>query len=118
MSYRNDQTIQRLYEYMNFVSKTARARNPSAASNASPKLGWFETFVFENPIPFGMNWFISKAEIERMRQALNTCPLRKPDGDDGIFDNCKQIEYFKEWWNRTEADTPSGSTAPSAPMEK
>ena len=118
MSYRNDQTIQRLYEYMNFVSKTARARNPSAASNASPKLGWFETFVFENPIPFGMNWFISKAEIERMRQALNTCPLRKPDGDDGIFDNCKQIEFFKEWWNRTEADTPSGSTAPSAPMEK
>ena len=73
MSYRNDQQIQRLIEVFNTREPADAETGRVAPESTEPKAGWFESFVFENPIPFGMNWFISCAEIARMKEAMTTC---------------------------------------------
>ena len=97
MSYRNDQQIQRLIAYFN----SAHGKGENGRGVPRPtrtRAGWFETFVFENPIPFAMNWFISPHEIDRMRQAMTTCARRTAHSGEVVIDNCEQLELLKEWW--------------------
>src|SRR5208337_2300194 len=53
MAFRNDEQLRDLDDVLN---------------GASP--GMFRVFVFENPVDFAMNWFISKDDIDRMRDRI------------------------------------------------
>jgi hypothetical protein len=71
MAFRNDELVRQLDDDLN-------GRAP----------GMFETFVFENPVPFGMNWFISRHDIAAMRRTVDV------DG------NRQEMCRLSDWWPR------------------
>lgn len=96
MSYRNDEQIRELDDYFN--GHAAVVRPPG-----TPR--FFETVIFENPVPFGMNWFISRDEIDRMRESLGyeaDRPRRARAatlGDATVrASNVRQLEALRSWW--------------------
>ena len=125
MSYRNDEQIQLLDETFNCRSMIEEEgdRSDVDRSRRKEEPGWFESFVFENSVPFGMNWFVSKAEIERMQTSFD-----HQEGDDGPAEqptklsrsharqeslerqardqNTAQLALFEKWWNRPQEVGP------------
>ena len=78
------------------------------------KNGWFETFIFENPLSFGMNWLITNGEIDEMKSCF--------DPDIGLQDqnnwipsrnNLDQLERLKAWWQDQQDPTEDAAAAGS-----
>ena len=96
MSYRNDEQVRTLDNFFNTrwtslggtVDRTRRAGEP----------GWFETFIFENPIPFGMNWFVTRDEIRRMRTCMND-EIQDPKDRRVFENNRRQKLLLVKWWS-------------------
>ena len=96
MSYRNDEQIRELDDYFN---GHATAKRPPG----TPR--FFETVIFENPVPFGMNWFISRDEIDRMRESLGYEADRPRRARAATLadatvraSNVRQLEALRSWW--------------------
>ena len=135
MSYRNDEQIQLLDETFNgrYMIETEDGAQRGGPHSRKEEPGWFESFVFENSVPFGMNWFVSRAEIERMQSSLDP-----PPGDEGQADKRKklsrsharqetlerqardqnmiQLSLFRKWWNREPETEPLSRPSASSPV--
>ena len=85
MSYRNDEQIRVLSNYFNAECK-----------NGHPD--WFKTFIFENPIPFGMNWFITSKEIRRMQESIGDNQPKDPNDQIAFKYNRYQMCLLESWW--------------------
>ena len=70
MSYRNDEQVSLLGETFNtqYESREGDDWKCEDRNQRKGKNGWFDTFVFENPLSFGMNWLITKGEIDEMKK--------------------------------------------------
>jgi hypothetical protein len=91
MSFRNDEQVRALDDLC----------------NQPGKLRFFETFIFENPLGFAMNWFLSEENIADMRRSVGA-------GGDGVaapsaraayqvsIDEGNQLQKQRllEWWGR------------------
>ncbi len=71
--------------------------------NEGTEKRFFETFIFENPIPFGMNWFVTNHEIRLMEQSM------RDDGEfsesDSFRNNHRQKKAFLSWFGNGSAVT-------------
>jgi hypothetical protein len=69
MSFRNDEQVRQLDDFFN-----------------GKQAGMFSSFVFENPVPFGMNWYITGQDIAAMVSTIET------DG------NQVEMDRLIRWW--------------------
>jgi hypothetical protein len=112
MSYRNDEQVSLLGEVFNdrydleSDDWTCVDRVRRKGQN-----GWFETFVFENPLKFGMNWLMTGGEIEEMRKCF--------DPGDGLPANARlsrknlgQLDRLMDWWSDRKDRGAGGQVAP------
>ncbi len=94
--------------------------NAWTGPSAWEKNSWFETFVFENPLSFGMNWLITKGEIDEMKTLFNPDEgLQDDDSRTLSQDNLDQLEMLKAWWQdhqeRVEEVTSTGQDGQADP---
>jgi hypothetical protein len=75
MSFRNDEQVGTLHDYLN-------GRSP----------GMFRSFAFENPTEFAMNWFLSRDDIDLMRD-------RVAAGENG-----REFDRLAGWWGERSGD--------------
>ena len=75
MSFRNDEQVRMLDDHFNGIEP-----------------GLFETFVFENPVAFGLNWFLSERDVAEMARQIQVGP------------NLDELDRLAAWWNRPRGD--------------
>ncbi len=133
MSYRNDEQIQLLDETFNgrYMIEAEDHRSEVDRTREKQEPGWFESFVFENSVPFGMNWFVSRAEIERMQSSLaspldaeghaekhkklNRSHARQETLERQARDqNTAQLDLFRKWWTREPEPEPLSRQSPAS----
>ncbi len=71
MSFRNDEQVRMLDDHFNAIEP-----------------GLFETFVFENPVAFALNWFLSEHDVAEMARQI------------GEGHNLAELERLAAWWKR------------------
>jgi hypothetical protein len=76
MSFRNDEQLRVLNDYFNGQSA-----------------GMFQSFEFENPTSFAMNWFLSQEDIDSMKRIVST-------GWNG-----QELDRLAKWWVNGAAGT-------------
>jgi hypothetical protein len=91
MSFRNDEQVRALDDLC----------------NQPGKFGFFETFIFENPLGFAMNWFLSEENIADMRRSIGAradgmaAPSAKAADQANVDDNNQlQKQRLLDWWAR------------------
>lgn len=72
------------------------------------RLGFFQTFVFENSVDFAMNWFLSERDIDDMRRSIGAPlpddvaarPIVAPTHKERDFwdANLKAKRELQQWW--------------------
>lgn len=116
MSYRNDEQVSLLGQTFNTYCEIGEGDDWKCVdrNQRKGKNGWFETFIFENPLSFGMNWLITNGEIDEMKSCF--------DPDIGLQDqnnwipsrnNLDQLERLKAWWQDQQAPTEDAAAAGS-----
>ncbi len=136
MSYRNDEQIQLLDDTFNcrYIVEDGDYRVEVNHTREKGEPGWFESFVFENSVPFGMNWFVSAAEIDRMKTSLHQ-PLRnngqanpRPKVSrsharqqtlerEARDQNMANLDHFKKWWIQSPESDPERSSVALRPFK-
>ena len=91
MSFRNDEQIRAIDEFLNYPP-----HGPAVVNPAQPR--FFETFIFEDPVPFGMNWFLTLSDIEKMQETLKT-------------DCAPEVQRLADWWNHRPKRPPARAEA-------
>ena len=108
MSYRND-------EQLSLLEAEFNSRKPgSGPANDSNEFRFFETFVFENPIDFAMNWFIDPSEVQRMAGSLEREIQSDKDGW-AHKHNIEQLLAFEKLWSPGRESPEAGVSASDLP---
>ena len=113
MSYRNDEQVSLLGETFNIRYESGEGVNWKCLdrSHRREKNGWFESFVFENPLSFGMNWLITKGEIDEMKNLFHPDHgLQDRDSQTLSHNNLDQLERLKAWWQEHQETVEESSS--------
>ncbi len=94
MSFRNDQLVRVLDDTLNHNDERR----------------FFETFIFENPAEFAMNWFVSDDDIRAMQYSIGASDVTTNPAEPGDSNaraaqhdidqaNAQQKQLLIDWWN-------------------
>ena len=116
MSYRNDEQVSLLGETFNTHCEFGEGDDRKCVDRIQRKgkNGWFDTFVFENPLSFGMNWLITKGEIDEMKNCFDPDSGNQAKNDRILSrNNLHQLERLKAWWQDQQDSTEDAAVAGS-----
>ncbi len=95
MAYRNDLLVAELDRTFNQIPDSiANSEGPNESARSH---SFFETFVFENPITIGTNWYITRDEICKMSNSMAGSRRFGPLQGQASH-NCGQRRAFQDWF--------------------